>query len=468
LIIQTIKYLFEKNFSEISFSFYEIYGTKINDLIDVKNLKELQIKEDKNKNVFIQNLSEKKISSFREFSEIYLKSQKLRKVGSNGLNSSSSRSHSFMVFKVKSKDFNCKLNLIDLAGSENNKKTGNTGMRMTESVHINSHLMHLKSVIESLANNDGKYINYRNSKLTMCLKDSLGGNSHCFIIGNVSFCKSNFNDCLNTLNFVMMGRKIINNPIQNEIKQVIFEPILMPPPPEIQEIQNEEMIQVEMVQEMDIHLITELTPHTKYNYSKNLLELGKKFEGSKPEISLRHYKDAQKILGSENLLKKIEKLEKKTKKKLEFDPTTFRDLPSIPSNDEPPIIVKVLKSRNSKENLKSIQFLRSENDSKNLVENSRLILRDKSSNEILSKLREKKQNENVETTEVLEVSFEVKLVQFINKADKNELKKLNLIGDKNADKIIATRPFESIDNLVELSWSHEKIRNFVKKNKSFF
>jgi DNA uptake protein ComE-like DNA-binding protein len=118
--------------------------------------------------------------------------------------------------------------------------------------------------------------------------------------------------------------------------------------------------------------------------------------------------------------------------------------------------------------LKSIQFLRSENDSKNLVENSRLILRDKSSNEILSKLREKKQNENVETTEVLEVSFEVKLVQFINKADKNELKKLNLIGDKNADKIIATRPFESIDNLVELSWSHEKIRNFVKKNKSFF
>jgi hypothetical protein len=85
----------------------------------------------------------------------------------------------------------------------------------------------------------------------MCLKDSLGGNSHCFIIGNDSFCKSNFNDCLNTLNFVMMGRKIINNPIQNEIKQVIFEPILMPPPPEIQEIQNENMIQVEMVQEMD-------------------------------------------------------------------------------------------------------------------------------------------------------------------------------------------------------------------------
>jgi hypothetical protein len=34
--------------------------------------------------------------------------------------------------------------------------------------------------------------------------------------------------------------------------------------------------------------------------------------------------------------------------------------------------------------------LRSENDSKNLVENSRLILRDKSSNEILSKLRETK------------------------------------------------------------------------------
>ena len=68
--------------------------------MNTKNEKKLQIKEDKDKNVIIQNLTEKTIKKFEEFELIFNKSQKSRKIGSNGINSLSSRSHSFITFKV--------------------------------------------------------------------------------------------------------------------------------------------------------------------------------------------------------------------------------------------------------------------------------------------------------------------------------------------------------------------------------
>lgn len=46
-----------------------------------------------------------------------------------------------------------KLHLIDLAGSEDNRRTDNTGMRMTESTNINKSLFVLGKVVNAL--NDG-------------------------------------------------------------------------------------------------------------------------------------------------------------------------------------------------------------------------------------------------------------------------------------------------------------------------
>ncbi len=43
-----------------------------------------------------------------------------------------------------------KLQLIDLAGSENNKRTGNCGARLTESGAINKSLFVLGQVVEAL------------------------------------------------------------------------------------------------------------------------------------------------------------------------------------------------------------------------------------------------------------------------------------------------------------------------------
>jgi hypothetical protein len=76
-----------------------------------------------------------------------------------------------------------KLNLIDLAGSERASKTENRGQRLVEGANINRSLLALANVISALAHGskakegDESHVNYRDSKLTRLLKDSLGGNT---------------------------------------------------------------------------------------------------------------------------------------------------------------------------------------------------------------------------------------------------------------------------------------------------
>ena len=63
------------------------------------------------------------------------------------------------------------------AGSEKIKDTGATGERLKESVQINASLMTLNKVLRTLS--QGKKVlggEYRESRLTTILKESLGGN----------------------------------------------------------------------------------------------------------------------------------------------------------------------------------------------------------------------------------------------------------------------------------------------------
>lgn len=63
------------------------------------------------------------------------------------------------------------LHLIDLAGSEDNRKTGNVGDRMKESTAINKSLFALNQVVEAI-NKKQFRIPYRESKLTRLLQVS--------------------------------------------------------------------------------------------------------------------------------------------------------------------------------------------------------------------------------------------------------------------------------------------------------
>ena len=192
-----------------------------------------------------------------------------RKVGSTGMNSSSSRSHSVFRLVLESRTSSrsgsgggssnaippsssssvasdadsatsgrssvtqslgtavkgpvriSSLSLVDLAGSESIKATGSTGVRQKEGQFINKSLLTLGHVVHKLSEisaraekqSDGlltpkEHIPYRDSKLTRLLQPSLGGNARVCIVCNVSPAISSVEESHNTLKFGSRAKTI--------------------------------------------------------------------------------------------------------------------------------------------------------------------------------------------------------------------------------------------------------------------
>ncbi|KAJ7374086.1 Kinesin-like protein kif22 [Desmophyllum pertusum] len=202
---------------KVLFSYLEIYQEKIKDLLDPKK-DDLPIRQDRQQNILIPNLTEMPIASLGEFMSTFEKASQQRKTAATKLNPYSSRSHSIVLMKVQKVQqvapftkFSGKFYLIDLAGSEDNRKTGNEGIRLKESGAINSSLFALGQVVDAL-NQGLSRIPYRNSKLTRLLQDSLGGSAHACMIANIAPEHRFYADTTNTLNFASKSRMIINEP----------------------------------------------------------------------------------------------------------------------------------------------------------------------------------------------------------------------------------------------------------------
>lgn len=203
---------------KVTVSYLEIYNEKVYDLLRPKE-KDLPIREDRDRNIVIPQLAEVPIDSHEQFLKTYELGCNNRTTAATKLNSSSNRSHAVMVMKITHKEtvspfrtLTGKLHLIDLAGSEDNRRTGNTGVRMTESTNINSSLFVLGKVVNAL--NDGSArIPYRDSKLTRLLQDSLGGKSHAIMIANIAPLTAYLFETNRTLNFASKSRRVTNKPI---------------------------------------------------------------------------------------------------------------------------------------------------------------------------------------------------------------------------------------------------------------
>merc|ERR1712186_11515 len=100
-----------------------------------------------------------------------------------------------------------KIHLIDLAGSEKTGKSGVTGQGMKEAQNINKSLSALGDVIQALVSKT-PHVPYRNSKLTMMLKDSLGGDSKTLMIVQTSPAQTNCTETLSSLNFASRARNV--------------------------------------------------------------------------------------------------------------------------------------------------------------------------------------------------------------------------------------------------------------------
>ncbi|KAL9648746.1 hypothetical protein ABK040_003682 [Willaertia magna] len=224
-------------------SYLEIYKEVISDLLDPSRTR-LKIKEDKEKGVHVENLSETVVRTPKEIYELIERGSRERKKAPTSHNDKSSRSHSVFIIVAEHlercetsgddniecenadaltgkegkrvyKESCCigKLNLVDLAGSE--RATSSSGERLEETKKINLSLVCLGDVIRALTVGN-PHVPYRNSRLTRLLADSLGGNCKTTMFAMISPAPECFNESLSTLKFAKRSKSIKNTVKVNE------------------------------------------------------------------------------------------------------------------------------------------------------------------------------------------------------------------------------------------------------------
>lgn len=194
------------SYSAIKASFLEIYNEKTLDLLSTCEKDMEKPLRERNGAVFVQGLTEKVITTQEEFNLLASRAFNMRKTASTAQNKQSSRSH-LIIWLQTSK---ISLSLVDLAGTENNKQTGNSGLRMNESSNINRSLFVLNKVINAIISGESR-VPYRDSKLTRLLSASIGGVGSCFLIATLIDNFSTFCDAMHTLRFASNAKKLKNS-----------------------------------------------------------------------------------------------------------------------------------------------------------------------------------------------------------------------------------------------------------------
>ncbi|XP_076114042.1 uncharacterized protein LOC143082305 isoform X1 [Mytilus galloprovincialis] len=190
----------------------------------------------------VRNLSVHKAPTEEIAQQLLQQGQLNRKVAATSVHDRSSRSHAVFTIQMTSKKpgsdtlLRSKLHLVDLAGSERVSKTGVQGHQLNEAKCINLSLHYLETVIIALqgesappsrqrpgsggvkksrynlpnrpataegtrVGNISKHVPYRNSLLTMVLRDSLGGNCMTSMIATISLEYNNLGESISTCRF---------------------------------------------------------------------------------------------------------------------------------------------------------------------------------------------------------------------------------------------------------------------------
>uniref|UniRef100_A0A8D1MYG8 Kinesin-like protein KIF19 n=1 Tax=Sus scrofa TaxID=9823 RepID=A0A8D1MYG8_PIG len=209
---------------EVSMSYLEIYNEMIRDLLNPA-LGYLELREDSKGVIQVAGITEVSTINAKEIMQLLMKGNRQRTQEPTAANQTSSRSHAVLQVAVRQRSRvrnilqevrQGRLFMVDLAGSERASQTQNRGQRMKEGAHINRSLLALGNCINALSDKSGnKYINYRDSKLTRLLKDSLGGNSRTVMIAHISPASSAFEESRNTLTYAGRAKNIKTRVKQN-------------------------------------------------------------------------------------------------------------------------------------------------------------------------------------------------------------------------------------------------------------
>ena len=218
---------------EVKCSYVEIYNETIFDLLDSFAQQKLQIREDKGL-TFLENCVERHVKNKKEVLELIRKGHENRHIASTNMNMESSRSHAVFTAFIKTNTVQkngkkavrtSRFHIVDLAGSERIKDTHADGQRLKELCKINTSLSNLGKVIYELSENSKRsktnkvmpsFVNFRESKLTHLLKDSLGGNAKTVMICTLNPHMSAIKETISTLKFAQRAKMIRNKAVVNE------------------------------------------------------------------------------------------------------------------------------------------------------------------------------------------------------------------------------------------------------------
>ena len=208
---------------EVSMSYYEIYNDRLFDLFEAPEKRTatgLPIREAEGGKTVVVGLTELPCGSLKEFEVLYDQANGNRTTSATKLNAHSSRSHAILCVKVTvttpTETRVTTASAIDLAGSEDNRRTGNGKDRMVESASINKSLFVLAQCVEAISKKQSR-IPYRESKMTRIL--SLGqNNGFTVMILNLAPVKAYHLDTLSSLNFANRTKKI-------EVREIEDEPV---------------------------------------------------------------------------------------------------------------------------------------------------------------------------------------------------------------------------------------------------
>ncbi|NXW15713.1 KIF19 protein, partial [Circaetus pectoralis] len=203
----------------VSMSYLEIYNEVIRDLLNPSS-GFLDVREDPRGSIHIVGITEVSTTNAQEITQLLMKGNKQRTQEPTAANKMSSRSHAVLQVTVTQKSRRKaigeevrigKLFMVDLAGSERAAQTQNQGKRMKEGAHINRSLLALGNCINALSEKGGsraQFVNFRDSKLTRLLKDSLGGNSRTVMIAHISPASTSFEESRMTLIYACRAKNI--------------------------------------------------------------------------------------------------------------------------------------------------------------------------------------------------------------------------------------------------------------------
>lgn len=276
--------------AQLKLSYLEIYNEQVKDLL-TDEAKQFMVVEDPARGTYVPDLSEFDVSSVGQAVDLIVQGNARRTMASTGANQFSTRSHAILQLSIEQVSstvvLNSKLSLIDLAGSERASSTENRGQRLVESTNINRSLLALGNCINILSDpvKKGKFVPYRDSKLTRLLKDSLGGNTKTVMIACISPAGLVLEETLHTLKYAERARSIELKATKNtkENKETQYHDIIISLKGEI------ESLKTQLVQDSDTtneELTAEITrTHMERDALEAELKLGSADEGSLDDIA---------------------------------------------------------------------------------------------------------------------------------------------------------------------------------------